>query len=220
MAAPSVKKIGGISNSSVLGNIHNNENKNIQSSSVASKRMPSVRVLGAGKSYDKITSTQKKVSSVDSVQTSDTERMSGLRGNLIKGLSSKLSANTPSGASQPTNSGVPTSDLEMRIENLEKEISKKQDTLIFGDGIDINENTVSVSQDVANLSEEINEINQKIDELTEQIDDVALPETYPTKSYIEEHYYEKADLDEKLNQLSNPNIVSDFDPSFLNQSGE
>ena len=210
MAAPSVRKLGTITGSSVYKNTQTNK-KNKSSS--ASKKTSSVRVLGSTvkpvakitNKTDSVSATQEKTSSVDST------RASGLRGNIIKGVGSKLSSNYTS-ISQPASSGGTIANLEQHISDLETKMVKKQDVLEYGDGINLDDNTVSLSQEIVSLPEkvdkinqEVYEINQEIDNLNEQISTATLPENYynidETKAYLQQNYYTKQYIDQKVNSL-------------------
>jgi hypothetical protein len=204
---------------------------------------PSVRLLGAGvkpavKTFEANNNTSsKKASSVRTLgmtvkpqtnkQLNKTANnnidRSSMHTNLLKGIGKKIAVTPsikPSQPTQPTTSGTTIpADLEQRITNLQNDIDSKQNILTAGNGIDINGNIISLSEQMQNLPERIEEINQKTDNLTDQINNATLPQNYytvdETEEYLQQHYYTKQYVDAIVNQLSNANVVKNFDPSFL-----
>ncbi len=208
VAAPSVKKLGG----TIVGNFKSGTPTTINT------RAPSLRTINSTTKSASL-SNNSKSNTKPSPKTSssvDSARLPGLHGNLIKGMGSKLSANYAS----PTNGGG-TSDLAQRIDNLEKEIISKQETLESGNGISINGTTISLSEEIASLPERLEEINKEIEDLDEKIDAAGLSGDYytidETQAYLQQNYYTKPYLDQIISQLSNANVVDQFDPSFLHQ---
>lgn len=110
-------------------------------------------------------------STSNSANSFEASRMSGLHGNIGKGISSKISSNQTSSSGGGWNSSSSTSDLERRITNLETEINTKQDVLRSGEGIDISGTTIDVSNEIANLPTRTNQISQQIDNLQGALSD-------------------------------------------------
>ena len=175
---------------------------------LSTPRTPSVRALGlsSGTATTAVAPTQKSVSS------NDTMRLPGLHGNLIKGLGSKLSSNiTP----QPGGGGVVTSDLTQRVINLEAEMATKQGILDSGNGINIDGNTISLSDELASLPDKVDDLSQEITDLKQEFDTENYYTASETRDYLDTNYYTKEDIDKVVTQLSNTNIVNEFDPGFL-----
>lgn len=215
VAAPTVKRLDGAVNSNVYGN---NVNRGTQAKSLTSPQVASSgRALSLNtKSAPKSTSGTKTTTTVPkTTAVADSARAPGLHGNLVKGISSKLSSNY----TQPSGVGN-TSDLTQRVIDLEAAMPTKQIILEPGDGIVIDGNTISLSQEMMNLPEQIDEINQAIDDLNEQIE-TPLPSNYytveQTQDYLQDNYYDKDYVDQVVNQLSNMNVANNFDPGFLTQ---
>lgn len=204
MAAPTVKKLGGTTSDSFAG-------KGIPARTLTlNQRAPSLRLSNAATKSTTITNdtkntTQKKTSAADSA------RLPGLHGNLLKGLSTKLSENNKSSG------GKDNSDLLQRVIDLEADMATKQESLEPGNGIDINGNQISLTEEMATLPEKIDTINQDIDDLNDKIEAAGLSDDYYTKEQIETHYYNKAYLDPILSQISSANIADEFVPDFLHQ---
>lgn len=203
MAAPTVKKLGGVASSTFL-------DKDTQiRTPILSQRAPSLRLSGAtGKSTTKTNNNIKTTSKT--TNAADSARLPGLHGNLMKGISSKLVANKDA---QP--SGDKTSGLTQRIIDLEADMATKQETLEPGDGIDINGATIRLTEDITNLPDRIDTISQDIDDLNEKIEAAGLYGEYYTKEQIDTGYYNKAYLDPILSQITNAKVAKDFDPGFL-----
>lgn len=202
MAAPTVKKLGGTTSDSFAG-------KGIPARTLTlNQRAPSLRLSNAATKSTTITNdtkntTQKKTSAADSA------RLPGLHGNLLKGLSTKLSENNKSSG------GKDNSDLLQRVIDLEADMATKQESLEPGNGIDINGNQISLTEDITNLPDRIDTISQDIDDLNEKIEAAGLDGEYYTKEQIDTGYYNKAYLDPILSQITNAKVAKDFDPSFL-----
>lgn len=210
-AAPTVKTFGNATSSSAYGTIRSNRDSMTQPS-ITNKRAASARSLGlTTKPTTKVASVTTNTNTAPKATGSiGSARAPGLHGNILKGISSKLSSNNPS---QPV--GPDTSDLEQRVAALEAEMPTKQDILEPGDGIDITGTTISLSEDVATLSDKVDEMAQDIEDLNDRVD----PEKYytieKTQEYLQENYYTRDDVDQITGQISKPDIVDDFDPTFL-----
>lgn len=201
-AVPSVKKLGGTATNNIQGSINKGS---LTKLSTASQRTPSVRALGLSEKPATNTTNNTMNISAKTATSTDSMRLSGLHGNLIKGIASKISSNS---SQQQGGGGNITSELEQRITNLEAEITTKQNILESGDGIIIDGTTISLSDEIASLPEEINTITQDIDDLNEKIDAVSLSE----------EYYTKEQVNQMISQLSDMNIVDTFVPEeFLKQ---
>lgn len=203
MAAPTVKKLGGVDSSTFL-------DKDTQvRTPILNQRAPSLRLSGpTGKSTTKTNNNIKTTSKT--TNTADSARLPGLHGNLMKGISSKLVANKDA---QPSDDK--TSGLTQRIIDLEADMATKQETLEPGDGIDINGATIRLTEDITNLPDRIDTISQDIDDLNEKIEAAGLYGEYYTKEQIDTGYYNKAYLDPILSQITNAKVAKDFDPGFL-----
>lgn len=201
MAAPTVKKLGGTTSDSFAG-------KGIPARTLTlNQRTPSLRLSGATTKSSTVTSgTQNTPKSQDAA---DSARLPGLHGNLLKGLSTKLSENNKSSG------GKNNSDLLQRVIDLEADMATKQESLEPGNGIDINGNQISLTEDITNLPDRIDTISQDIDDLNKKIDAVGLSDEYYTKEQIDTDYYNKAYLAPILSQITNAKVAKDFDPSFL-----
>ena len=86
-----------------------------------------------------------------------------------------------------------------------------------GDGIEIDGNTISLNGDAASLPERMEEIAKEIDDLVAQFNTDDYYTIGETQEYLEENYYTKDEVDKVVSQLSNPNVVNEFDPGFLHQ---
>ena len=202
MAAPTVKKLGGVDSSTFL-------DKDTQvRTPILNQRAPSLRLSSATTKSSTITGGTKTASK--SQNATDSARLPGLHGNLMKGISSKLVANKDA---QP--SGDKTSGLTQRIIDLEADMATKQETLEPGDGIDINGAMIRLTEDITNLPDRIDTISQDIDDLNEKIEAAGLYGEYYTKEQIDTGYYNKAYLDPILSQITNAKVAKDFDPGFL-----
>ncbi len=194
VAAPTVKKLGDAISSNTLGTTNK---QTMTKLSTKNQKTPSVRALSLS---TKPTSNTAKGTSLikttsQTMGTGNSGRTPGLHGNLIKGISSKLSSNYTS----PTNGGA-TSDLTQRITDLESEMATKQDILEPGNGISVDGNIISLSDEMATLPEKIDTINQDIDDLNEKIEAAGLSD----------EYYTKEQVDSIISQLSDMNIVDTF----------
>lgn len=214
VAVPTVKKLGNSANNSAY-NIQNNKTTQTKSLSTG-QRNPSVRILGPS-----VKTTTKPISNATVIKnqtlasgTSDSARWSGLHGNLIKGIGSKISQNYT-----PQTTGIGTSDLAQRINALEEQMTTKQTVLEPGDGITIDGNTIAVSEEITALPEKVATINQEIDNLSEKVDVANLSSNYytigQTQDYLQQNYYTKQYVDQIVSQLSGASIVNTFDPGFL-----
>ncbi len=202
MAAPTVKKLGGVASSTFL-------DKDTQiRTPILSQRAPSLRLSGATTKSSTVTGGTKPASK--SQNAAESARLPGLHGNILKGLGSKLSANN-----QSSSGGKDNSELLQRIIDLEADMATKQETLEPGDGIDINGATIRLTEDITNLPDRIDTISQDIDDLNEKIEAAGLDGEYYTKEQIDTGYYNKAYLDPILSQITNAKVAKDFDPSFL-----
>lgn len=191
VAAPTVKKLGNAISSNTLGTTNK---QTMTKLSTTNQKTPSVRALSLS---TKPTSNTAKGTNLikttsQTMGSGNSGRTPGLHGNLIKGISSKLSSNYTS----PTNGGA-TSDLTQRITDLESEMATKQDILEPGTGIDIDGNIISLPDEMATLPEKMEELAKDFDDLNKQFDT--------------ENYYTKEDVDKIVSQLSNMNIVDTFD---------
>ena len=185
VAAPSVKKLGTTNNT--VGTIQNNRMA-LTKLSTTNNRAPSVRALGA-------TTKSTTKATTNTTNTGDSARLPGLHGNLLKGLSSKLSSNYTAPASE-----TDTSDLMQRVTDLEAEMATKQGILESGDGIIIDGTTISLSNEITNLPEKLEDIEKDIDDLNEKIEAAGLSD----------EYYTKEQVDSIISQLSDMNIVDTF----------
>ena len=127
-------------------------------------RAPSLKTNTTTVKNGNTNSWSKSMNSVDSA------RMSGLHGNIGKGINSKISSSQTSSSGGGSGSSS-TSDLERRITNLETEISTKQGILRSGEGIDVSGTTISVSEEIANLPTTMSEISQEVDSLQSALSD-------------------------------------------------
>lgn len=204
VAVPTVRKLGVSANNNVHSNIQNSSTTPVKTST-AMKRAPSVRMLGSSaKTTTKSVSNVKSVKNATSAsEITDSSRLSGLHGNLIKGIGSKLSQNYT-----PQTSGISTSDLEQRVNALEEEMTTKQEVLQPGDGLVIDGKTIGLSEEIATLPEQIEEINQKIADLNTEISTDNYYTIGETQTYVQQI----------VSQLANANVVKQFDPTFLHQS--
>lgn len=211
MAAPTVKKLG----VSTPSNIQNAKLIQ-QKTSTSGQRSPSVRLLGtSAKPVTKPVSTTNMVNVAPSTTgTTDSARLSGLHGNLVKGISSKLSSNY---SQQQKNTD--TSDLTKRVIALEEQMTTKQTILEPGDGITIDGKTIGLSEELTILPDKVAEINQEISTLSEKVDVANLSSNYytigQTQEYLQQNYYTKTYVDQIISQLSNSKVVDHFDPGFL-----
>ena len=212
VAAPSVRNFGNTTSSKTFNNTRSSTMKTNQLSSGANKRASSLRVSDSTIKPVTKTASVTKSASVGTTQRGSSvgsSRMSGLRGNVVKEISSKLSSNY---TSQPGGSGSNTSNLEQRINSLENQISTKQNVLESGEGINIEHNTISVSQEIASLPETVENLNQEINNLSQQINDATLPANYytaeQTRAYVQQNYYDKQYIDQGL---YNANFMNYFD---------
>ena len=206
MAVPSVRILGNATGGKSYGVARDGTAKKTNMQSVgSSKRVSSVHVpVSVAKSASNVSSVA-KVTNI-APQGGNNVRLSGLRGNVIKGVGSKLSSNY---TSHHENSSGDTSDLEQRIAHLETRVASKQDALEFGDGINVDEhNTIGLSQELVGLPEIVEELNQQIDGLSQQIDEATLPENYYTADYIQQNYYDKEYID---HGLAGANFMNYFD---------
>ena len=214
MSAPFVKKIG-VATNNTQTNVGNDTSA--KTSATPQQRAPSLRVSGsATESGPKGTGDSGSASS-KMTGTANSARLSGLHGNLVKGIGSKLSSNYPT--PQPVAPGTP--DLTQRVIDLESEMATKQEILEPGDGIDIKGNTISVSEGILALPGQMDGLAQEIDDLNDKFDAAGLSDDYytiaETEAYLEQNYYTQQYLDVIISQLSNPNVVNHFDPGFLHQ---
>ena len=205
MAAPSVKNFG----NAVSSSAYNGKKAYAQSPDIT-KRAGSVRLSGlTSKPTTMVASAPKSVSvAPQQVNYTNSARSSGVRGNVMKGVSSKLSSNyasqqASSGAgSSGTGNGGNTSGLEQRITNLETRIQAKQDVLHPGQGVDIENNTIGLSQEMTGLPGIVDEMGQRIDDLSRQINEATLPANYytadETRTYLSENYYNQQYIDQKF----------------------
>ncbi len=204
VAVPTVRKLGTSASNNVHSDIQNRSTTPVKTST-AMKRAPSVRILGPSAK-----TTTKAVGNVKSVKTAsttaestDSSRLFGLHGNLIKGIGSKLSQNYT-----PQTSGISTSDLEQRVNALEEEMITKQEVLQPGGGLVIDGKTIGLSEEIATLPEQIEEINQKIADLNTEVSTDNYYTISETQTYVQQI----------VSQLANANVVKQFDPTFLHQS--
>jgi hypothetical protein len=196
VAVPTVRKLGNSANN----NVHNNiQPSRLQSkkSYLPGKRGPSVRVLGtAAKATTKPVSNVKTVKTVSKTAGSaDSSRLSGLHGNIVKGISSKLSQ-----SQTPQPSGIDTSNLEQRVNLLEEKIITKS-----GDGLIIDGNKITLSEEMKELPEQMAEITQKVEDLSAEFDTDNYYTIEQTNAYVQQI----------VSQLNQANIVDHFDPGFL-----
>ena len=210
MAAPTVKKLG-VSTPSNIQNAKVTQQK----TSTSGQRAPSVRLLGtSAKPVTKPVSTTNIANVAPSTTgATDSARLSGLHGSLVKGISSKIS---PNYSPQPN---INTSDLTKRVIALEEQMGTKQVVLEPGDGITIDGKTISLSEEIIALPEKMAEIDQEITTLNEKTGTPNLSSDYytidQTQEYLQQNYYTKTYVDQIISQLSNSKVVSHFDPGFL-----
>lgn len=212
VAAPTVKKLGDAISSNTLGTTNK---QTMTKLSTTNQKTPSVRALSL--STKPTSSTAKGTNLIKTTSqtmgSGNSGRTPGLHGNLIKGISSKLSSNYTS----PTNGGA-TSDLTQRITDLESEMATKQDILEPGNGISVDGNIISLSDEMATLPEKMEKLAKDFDELNKQFDTDNYYTVDETQEYLQRHYYTKQYVDEIIGQLSGMNVVDHFDPGFLTQS--
>ena len=208
MAAPTVKKLSGATSDSFAGK------GTPARTSILTQRAPSLRLSGTTtKSALQTTNDTKNTNTASKSQNAtNSARLPGLHGNLMKGLASKLATN-----GQSSSGGNDNSELLQRIIDLEADMATKQETLEPGDGIDINGATIRLTEDITNLPDRIDTISQDIDDLNEKIEAAGLDGEYYTKEQIDTGYYNKAYLDPILSQISSDNIVKDFSPKIFEQ---
>ena len=203
-AAPTVKQLGGTTINNALSKTNQ---ESVTKSATAS--MPSVRALGLS---TKPATNATNATATKTTGTSDSVRLSGLHGNLVKGIGSKLSSNL---SSQPGGGGAVTSDLTQRVINLETEMANKQGILEPGEGIYIDGNTISLSDEILALSEQMEEIAQELDDLNDQFGTDNYYTIGETEEYFKENYYTKEDIDAVINRFTKMNIADHFDPGIL-----
>ena len=193
MSAPTIKKIGDATNSNLL-------NKDTQVRlPLSNQRASSLRLSGATtKSASKLSDNKNGAkTSYKPANAAGSARLSGLHGNLFKGLGSKISSSV---SSQPGGGDSVTTDLTQRVIDLEAAIVTKQENLEAGNGISITNNTISLTDEMATLPDKIDTINQDIDDLNEKIEAAGLSD----------EYYTKEQVDSIISQLSDMNIVDTF----------
>lgn len=192
VAVPTVRKLGVSANNNVQSNIQNGRISQTKSST-AGNRAPSVRLLGSSaKTTSKAINNAKSIKATSTTTNStDSSRLSGLHGNLVKGIGTKIAQGYT-----PSTSGIGTSELEQRVNALEEEMIIKS-----GDGLIIDGNKIILSEEIKDLPEQVAEINQKVEELNEKFDSA----NYATESYVQEI----------VSQLTNAKIVNHFDSGFL-----
>lgn len=194
MSAPTIKKIGDATSSNL-------QNKDTQVRlPLANQRAPSLRLSGATtKTASKLSDNKNGVeTSYKPANAADSARLSGLHGNLFKGLGSKISSSV---SSQPGGGDSVAPDLMQRVIDLEAAMVTKQENLEAGNGISITGNTISLSDEMATFPEKIEELTKEIDELNEQVNT--------------ENYYTKEEIDQMVSQPTYTNVVNNFDPGFL-----
>ncbi len=212
VAAPTVKRLTGVSTSDIQ-----NVNATQSKSSLTNQRASSIRSFGSTtKSVTGATNTANVVNTVPkTTESANSMRISGLHGNIVKGINSVISSDH-----KTSTSGGATSNLTERVTNLEEKIATKQEILESGDGINIDGKTVSVSEEIAVLPEKVAEIDQEIHDINDRIDGINLGNYYTingTEEYLQRNYYTKQYVDQIVSQLSNAKIADSFDPSFLNK---
>lgn len=196
VAVPTVKKLGNSANNNAHINIQNGKLQPTKSY-LPGKRGTSVRVLGtAAKATTKPVSNVKTVKTVSKTAGSaDSSRLSGLHGNIVKGISSKLSQ-----SQTPQPSGIDTSNLEQRVNLLEEKIITKS-----GDGLIIDGNKITLSEEMKELPEKMAEITQKVEDLSTEFDTDNYYTIEQTNAYVQQI----------VSQLNQANIADHFDPGFL-----
>lgn len=210
VSAPMVKTLGGNMNTGIQ-----NSRVTPAKLSTPSQRASSVRAL------DSVSKPATKTTGGTTV-TSGTPRTSayvgsvrtpGLHGNLMKGISSKLSA------AQSSQQGGTTSDLAQRVTSLEQEMLTKQDILESGDGINIDGTVISLSDDMMTMTERLEELNQEIGDLNEQVGNINLTENYYTIEETQDYVQQIVDeiqnnemiYDSVAKEFKRVTIIDDFD---------
>ena len=180
MAVPSVKKLGANTNSVTPVKTTNSSTKSSRIGSLRNNRLSTMKPAT-------VTKTIKTGNADERLSVGKYIHTTGVTSGVIKPVVSTESAGVSS------NDIVSLSD---RISDLSTIVDGKQDILTAGDGIVIENNTISVSEDIAALPEAVDEINYN------------LSQNYYTKQYV----------DQIISQLSGLNVVNNFDPSFLHHN--
>ncbi len=202
VAAPTVRNFTNATSTSAYGNMRGTA-KPIQTQTA-----PTIKSASSARTLNMVANTAKNKGAYVGVPNTtgliDSARTPGKHGNILKGISTKLSANY---SSQPTGNNIDVSDLEHRIAELEARMDTKQDALEFGDGINIDGNTVSLATEITDLPDNVETMAQDIEDLSEQIS----PESYYTIEETQQY------VQQIINQTANSDVVTDFDPSIFSK---
>ena len=173
VAAPTVKRLG--AQSSYPSNTTVSPSKATGKSNVS--RAASVRSnVNTGK-----TATITKVNSQNDSNNATTSRLTVGKYIHNKGVASGLIR--PNGSGTPSGQSDEITNLTDRVIQLENKVETKQEQLYAGDGIIIENNTISVDPSVQELPGRIADIE---DELDEKVDIDNLSSNYYTKSEVDD----------------------------------
>ena len=208
LGAPTVKRLGATNTGGTQVN-------NVVPPKTTTPRASSIRTSGSYLSSKNVATGGTNVSGTTASTTSgsaNSMRLSGLHGNIVKSISSKIPSNntTPSGGAD-----TDVSDLTNRVVALEDQMATKQETLEPGDGIDITGNTIGVTEEIALLPDKVAEMEQQVGDLTDFVDVTKYYTIDQTKTYLQSNYYTKQYVDQIVGDLANAKVVKVFDPSFL-----
>ena len=208
VGAPTVKRLGAT-------NTGGTQINNVVPPKTTTSRASSIRTSGSYLSPKNVATSGANVSGTTTSTTlgsANSMRLSGLHGNIVKSISSKIPSNntTPSGGAN-----TDVSDLTNRVATLEEQMATKQETLEPGDGIDITGNTIGVTEEIALLPGKVAEMEQQIGDLTDFVDVTKYYTIDQTKTYLQNNYYTKQYVDQIVGDLANAKVVKVFDPSFL-----
>ena len=214
-AAPAVKTFNNTTSTSAYGNVRAKGIQTTPTTAATTKGASTARTLGLTTKPMTKAAKGTYVGTTKATGSVDSSRTPGKHGNILKGISSKLSANY----SSQQGGGGSTTDLEQRVTGLETEITTKQDILTPGDGISISGDTISVTTDIMELPDKVDGMSQELSSLAEQIGTAPLPSDYSTtaetQAYLEENYYNQQSVNDIIGALANREVADTFSESIF-----